>query len=121
MEGMLLAESFDAIPAGFVDKSRIPNCLSIINQFGEVHASTIALRVERTAGRIQPRPPRRSTLFERQDGSPAGPAPAVDGPDAVSLHEGQPEALQIAEPVTRAPDTNRGNLRIEERHLSHDG
>src|SRR5579859_1315915 len=101
MEGMLLAESFDAIPAAFVDKGFIPICLSIINQFGEVHASTIALRVERTAGRIQPRPPRRSTLFERQDGSPAGPAPAVDAPDEVNLDKGRPEALKIAEPVNR--------------------
>jgi hypothetical protein len=112
MEGILLAESFDAIPAAFVDKSRMPICLSIINQFGDVHASTIALRVERTAGRIQPRPPRRSTLFERQDGSPAGPAPTVDAPDAVTLDSGRPATLKIAEPVTRAPDTTRGNLAI---------
>jgi hypothetical protein len=90
MEGMLLAESFDAIPAGFVDRRLIPICLSIINQFGDGHESTIELRVERTAGRIQLLPPRRSGLFEREDGLPGDPALAVDIPDAVSLRLEKP-------------------------------
>lgn len=69
MDGMLLAESLDVIPARFVDKSFVPVSVSVINQFDDVHESTIDLRVERTAGRMQPRSPRRSSLFEREDGS----------------------------------------------------
>ena len=101
MEGMLLAESFDAIPSRFVDKSFIPICLSIINQFDHVHESMIELRVERTAGRIQPRPPRRSSLFEREDGLPGGPGFVGDAADGVSLHNGRPESLKLAERATR--------------------
>lgn len=68
MEGLLLADSFDVIPAGFADKSPIPISLSIINQFGDVHTSTTTARLMRIAERIQPRPLRRRSLFDPQDG-----------------------------------------------------
>lgn len=92
MEGMLLAESFDAIPSRFVDNSNIPICLSIINQFDDIHESTITLRVKRTAGRIQCRLPRPSNLFELNDASSDRPDSAVDTADAVSFHNERPEA-----------------------------
>jgi len=99
MEGTLLAESFDAIPVGFADDSVIPICLSIINQFDDVHSSTTEARIKRTAELIRPRPLRRSTLFDREDGSCGSPE-WVDAPDGLSLRNGQPATLgQAANPV----------------------
>jgi len=71
IEGILLAESFAANPTGFADNSLVPICLSIVNQFGDVHKSTTRARLKRIAERIQLRPVRQTSLFERQMAHPA--------------------------------------------------
>lgn len=94
LEGMLIAQSFDAIPTRLADKSLIPICLSIINQFGDFHTSTTEARINRTADRILPRPLRRSSLFEREDGSFGNPELAAETPDGCALGNRPPEALE---------------------------
>jgi len=92
MDGVLLGESLDAIPTGFANNSLIPICLSIVNQFGDVHKSTTEARLKRIAGRIQPRSTRRSSLFEMQDGSSGGSQRAVDLGDALPGHVSPPQS-----------------------------
>jgi hypothetical protein len=92
MDGVLLGESLDSIPTGFANNSLIPICLSIVNQFGDVHKSTTKARLKRIAGRIQPRSTRGSSLFEKQDGSYGGPQRAVDFGDALPGHVSPPQS-----------------------------
>jgi hypothetical protein len=103
IEGMLLAESFDAIPTRFADKTLIPICLSITNQFGHVQSSTTEALIERAADRIQLPPVRPSTLFEREDGYSGNPEWVMEAPYGHSLHNRQLEALdQGTGPAHRA-------------------
>jgi hypothetical protein len=70
LEGLLLAESLDSVPSKLTDHSFMPLCLSIVNQFDDVHECKFAIQVERIPSRIQPRAERRSTLCDGADGSP---------------------------------------------------
>jgi hypothetical protein len=91
MEGLLLAESFDPVPSKYTDHTFMPLCLSIANQFDEVHKSTFGIQVERIPPRIQPRAERRSTLYDGADGSPGHPGSPVNAPDAVLPSRQPPE------------------------------
>ena len=92
MQGLLLAESFDSVPSKYTDHSFMPLCLSIVNQFDDVHKFKFEIQVERIPARIQPRAERRSTLYDGADGSP-GPGSPVDATDAVPPNRQPPERL----------------------------
>jgi hypothetical protein len=79
------------VPSKFTDHSFMPLCLSIVNQFDNVHECKFAIQVERIPSRIQPRAERRSTLCDGADGSPAPPGSPVDAPDAVLPSRQPPE------------------------------
>jgi hypothetical protein len=91
IEGQLLAQSFDSVPSNYMDHSFMPLCLSIANQFDEVHESRFEIRVERIAGRVRPRPERRSTLYDGACGSPNEPSLSVDAPCVVQQNGHSPE------------------------------
>ena len=93
MEGILLAESFDANPTGFADNSLVPICLSIVNQFGDVHKSTTRARLKRIAERIQLTASAPDQSIRTADGASGSPDRLLDIPDALALHNSQPEAL----------------------------
>lgn len=91
IEGLLLAQSFDSVPSDYTDRSFMPLCLTIANQFDEVHESRFGIQVERIAARNRPRPERRCTLYDGACGSPSGPALSVEAPAIVPQNGHSPE------------------------------
>ena len=65
------------------DHSFMPLCLSIVNQFNDVHESKFEIPVERIPTQIRPRAERRCILYDGADGSPGHPGSPVDAPHAV--------------------------------------
>ena len=64
IEGWLLAECMVAAPSRYIQSTRLPLCLSIVNQFEGVHRVSFALPVERIPKRVQPRMSREPLFTE---------------------------------------------------------